>query len=356
MNKLHVSVLVPTYKRADLIGHVLEGLSNQTYPDFEVIVILKPSGDMTREIVARYKEVLNLKLIVQTKGYVTDAINLGLENADGDIIAFLDDDAIPHPNWIQNHVETYKKMSNVGGVAGNVLSATLEDAEALLVKEEASEILPNHYKPFLESIGRKIWSRPLEGLEDYLVYISKAGIVEKNYEISLRAQIYAVKSLLGMGANMSVLAQGIKGFSLPSNSWILGLAYEQYLGWHIWKQGYNLFFNPAAKVYHLAHGQTLSRNVKDIKKMCLRQVESGLLFYRLYGLETDLSNISRIAWLIFSTLVDIKKMCKNKEVERRIRIKSRLYCELIGLKLILSNKLRSKYDLLNDLRSVGGLR
>ena len=121
ISKPRISILIPTYKRGHLLSYVLKGLRNQTYKDFEVIIVLKPSGDNTEQIVKKYKRWLNIKLILQKQGYVTGALNLGLEHAEGDIIAFLDDDAIPHPDWLQNHVKIYTE-SSVGGVAGNVIS------------------------------------------------------------------------------------------------------------------------------------------------------------------------------------------------------------------------------------------
>ena len=347
-NKPRVSVLIPTYKRARLLSYVLRGLKNQTYKDFEVIIVLKPSGDNTEEIVKNYKRWLNIKLILQKQGYFVDALNLGIKNVTGDIIAFLDDDAIPFPNWLQEHIKTYANP-NIGGVAGNVIPVTLEGKERLLIKDNISEIIPN-YKPFLWKIGRKIWNKPLEGLEDHLVYISKAGTVEYNPSISSLAQHQTTKSLLGMGANMSVLSKAVENFRFP-NSWILGLTNEQFIGWHIWKKGYNLIFNPNAKVHHLIHNQTLTRNIKETKKETLRWIEHNLLFYRLYGLEQNLSKIHRITWLIFSTLVNIKKLCKDKEAQRIIGMKSTFHSELIGLKWLLSRKLGGCYSPLIDLKN-----
>lgn len=345
-NKLHASILIPTYKRAHLLDYVLRGLRDQTYNDFEVIVVLKPSGDNTEAIVREYKKWLNIKLIFQNKGYFTDALNLGLLHAQGDIIVFLDDDAIPHPDWLQNHVKSYADPS-IGGVAGDVIPAKLEGKESKPIKKKASEIIPNH-NPFLETIGSKIWNRPLEGLENYLVYISKAGAVSYNSKMSQDVWHQTTKSLLGMGANMSILSEAVKNFHF-ANSWVLGLSNEQFLGWHIWKKGYNLIFNPKAKVHHLIHGQTLSRNIINPKKETLRRTEYNLLFYRLYGLEKNLSKMHRITWLIFSNLDNIKKICIDKETHRIFRMKSTFHSELIGLKWLLSRKIGGHYSPLIDL-------
>ena len=346
--KPEVSVLIPTFKRAHLISHVFEGLRDQTCSDFEVVVVLKPSGDGTEDIVKKYKKWLKINLILQNQGFVVDALNLGFKYAQGNIIAFLDDDAIPLPDWVQKHLETYVE-SSVGGVAGNVIPATLKGGNSIPIKDKASEIISNH-KPFLDSFGRKVWNRPLEGLEDYLVYVSKAGVVEYNSDVSRLAWYQTTKSLLGMGANMSVSSRAVEDFRFPS-SWVLGLGWEQFLGWHILKKGYNLIFDPNTKVHHLIHNQTLSRNIKETKKETLRGIEYNLLFYRLYSLEQNLSKMCRITWLIFSILVDIKKICKDKEVQRIIRMKSKFHSELIGLKWLLSRKLGGCYSPLIDLKN-----
>jgi glycosyltransferase involved in cell wall biosynthesis len=290
---------------------------------------------------------MNVKLILQKQGFVTDALNLGLAHAEGNIIAFLDDDAIPFPEWLQNHVKFYTKP-NVGGVAGDVIPSILKGNKPISVKDKASEIIPD-YKPFLETIERKLWNRPLEGLEDYLVYISKAGTVAYNTNLSQKAWHQPTKSLLGMGANISVLSKAVENFRFP-RSWILGLSWEQFLGWHIWKKGFNLVFNPNAKVYHIFHDQTLTRNIREAKRDALRIIEHNLLFYQLYGLEHNLSKMHRIVWLTFSALLNIKKICKEKEIQRIIGIKSMFRSEIIGLKWLTSRKLGGRYSPFMDLK------
>ena len=154
----------------------MSALEKQTYKNFDVVVILKPSGDNTEEIIEEFKKSLRMKMIIQDTGYVIDALNLGLENVNDEITVFLDDDAIPFPDWIQNIVETYG-LPNVGGVAGCVIPAFLNERNMALVNCKVSGII-SISKPLLYAVGRTIWSCPLKGLEDYFVYISKAGFVD----------------------------------------------------------------------------------------------------------------------------------------------------------------------------------
>ncbi|MFX1537831.1 MAG: glycosyltransferase family 2 protein, partial [Promethearchaeota archaeon] len=250
MEKPELSVLIPTYKRGHMIKHVFEGLKSQTCKDFEVVVVLKPSGDGSENIIQKYRKWLNIILIIQKTGYIVDALNLGLKYVKGRIIVFLDDDAVPFPDFLQRHLEAYSQ-ANVAGVAGDVVPAKLNVRGITPINGELSEIIPRNH-PFLDRIARKVWNKPIEGLEGYLVYISKSGVVEYNCAVSHFAYYQTVKSLLGMGANMSVLSKAIEDFRFPS-SWILGLSWEQFLGWYIWKKGYNIFFTPKAKIHHIAH-------------------------------------------------------------------------------------------------------
>jgi glycosyltransferase involved in cell wall biosynthesis len=344
-----VTVLITTYKRAHLLPHVFQALEKQTNQNFDILVVVKLSGDGTETVVEKWAKRLRINMVTQTNNHVVNAISLGLKYATGDIIAFLDDDAIPFADWIQNQLENYAKP-DIGGVAGEVIPCFLEDGKVVQLNGNSSEIISN-VKPFNDRVARKLWFCPLNGLEDYLVYVSKAGMVNYNFDVAAQAYNHKTKSLLGMGANMSVLAKSLEGFNF-SDSWVLGLSYEQFLGWHIWKKGYDIVFNPNAKVYHIAHGETLSRNVTNKKSDNLRQVESRLLFYRLYGFEPGLSKMHRLTWLIFDTVTDLKKICTNKEVFRIRSLKSKFRSEIIGAKWLLSKRYGGTYRPLHDLESI----
>lgn len=344
-----VTVLITTFKRAHLLPYLFSALERQSCKSFDILAIVKPSGDGTENVIAQFQRSLNISMFIQTSGHVVDAIKIGLKHATGDIIAFLDDDAIPSSDWVQIQIENYSSP-NIGGLAGQVIPAYLNQHNIIEANEKSSEIIPKT-KPFQGSLGRELWNCPLKGLDDYLVYVSKAGIVNYNLELADQAQHQKTKTLLGMGANMSVLAKALEGLQF-SDSWVLGLSYEQFIGWHIWKKGYTIIFNPKAKVYHLSHGQTLSRNVTDKKKDALRQIEDRLLFYRLYGFEPNLSKMHRLTWLIFDAGTDLKKICINREFLRISSFRSKVHSEIIGIKWLLSRRFGGNYCPLTDLEKV----
>jgi glycosyltransferase involved in cell wall biosynthesis len=344
----YVSVLIPTYKRAHLIIHVLDALKRQIYSNFEVLIVLKPSGDGTEQILKEFEKSLKIQLIIQEKGYVTDALNLGLKHIRGEIIVFLDDDAVPNEDWLQNCVQTYVN-NKVGGVAGDVVPAKLKD-NMLYPEMGASEVIP-YPIGFFKSFRRNIVDCPLEGLENYLIYISKAGRVQSNSELSEYAKHHVTDSLLAMGANMSILAEAIKGFSFP-RTWILGLAWEQYLGWWVWKKGYRLVFNPDVVVNHIVHGSSLSRFGKNLQKETLSTVEGNLLFYRIRNNEPNVSRMYRIVWLLFTQMDNVKKICFNHETIRIAWVMGAFHSETIGLKWSISRKIGGKYAPISDLEKL----
>ena len=97
-----LSVIVPTYNRKDKIGDCLDSLINQDYPNFETIVVDDGSTDDTSKIVSNYP----VKLIKNEKNLgLWEARNIGIENSKGEIIAFLDDDALAERDWLKKLVE-----------------------------------------------------------------------------------------------------------------------------------------------------------------------------------------------------------------------------------------------------------
>ncbi len=116
-----VSVVICTYNRAKYLKRCIESLKKQTYHNFEIIVVNGPSTDETNQVLEGYREI---KVVTQEKlNGLSFARNLGIEASNGEIIAFIDDDAKADENWIKYLVEGYIDDS-VGGVGGPVFDIT----------------------------------------------------------------------------------------------------------------------------------------------------------------------------------------------------------------------------------------
>ncbi len=109
-----VSVVLPTYNRLHQLKRVLEGLEEQTYPKqkFEVVVVSDGSSDGTNEFLRLKKTPLQLTSVLQANQGVAVARNEGVAQAQGKLILFIDDDVVPVPRLISEHLRTHEAEGN----------------------------------------------------------------------------------------------------------------------------------------------------------------------------------------------------------------------------------------------------
>ena len=88
-----VSVIVPVYNTENYLSKCLDSLINQTFKDFEVIIVNDGSTDNSQEIIDKYtKKCSNFKGYIKENGGLSDARNYGIKKATGDYIALVDSD------------------------------------------------------------------------------------------------------------------------------------------------------------------------------------------------------------------------------------------------------------------------
>jgi len=78
--------------------------------------VLKPSGDGSEDVVDRFRDVLSIRLYVQERGNFTDALSIGIKESSGDIILFIDDDAVAEEKWVEKYVALFQKLEDAGGL------------------------------------------------------------------------------------------------------------------------------------------------------------------------------------------------------------------------------------------------
>jgi GT2 family glycosyltransferase len=108
-----ISVVVCSCNGARTIRECLHGLSRVRYPNFEVIVVDDGSSDRTAAIAAEF----GYRLISTRNQGLSGARNTGLRAATGEIVAYLDDDAWPDPDWLTYLAATFLRTDHaaVGG-------------------------------------------------------------------------------------------------------------------------------------------------------------------------------------------------------------------------------------------------
>ena len=97
-DRCRTSIVIATLDRADSLRTTLDALDHQHDPDFEVIVVRGPCCDHTDDVLAEFAE--RIVVLDNPVRNLSVSRNLGISAASGDIVAFLDDDAVPEPQWL----------------------------------------------------------------------------------------------------------------------------------------------------------------------------------------------------------------------------------------------------------------
>ncbi|MBT5834455.1 MAG: glycosyltransferase family 2 protein, partial [Deltaproteobacteria bacterium] len=91
-----VTVILPTWNRAEWLETAVESVLTQTFRDYELIVVDDASTDSTAEIIERYSRKIRCIILTKNRG-VSAARNAAVLKSDSEWIAFLDSDDYWHP-------------------------------------------------------------------------------------------------------------------------------------------------------------------------------------------------------------------------------------------------------------------
>ena len=91
MNNLFISVIINNYNYAQYLGQAIESVLNQTYNNFELIIVDDGSSDNSREVAESFSD-CRIRCMFKENGGQASAFNAGYEASRGDIICFLDSD------------------------------------------------------------------------------------------------------------------------------------------------------------------------------------------------------------------------------------------------------------------------
>ncbi|QIT56557.1 glycosyltransferase [Aquisalimonas sp. 2447] len=113
-----VSVVTPTYNRADYLRIAIDSVLAQTYPHFEHLVIDDGSEDSTPRLMDEYGDE-RVRYFRQENQGQSVARNVGIEQSRGDYICFLDSDNAWVPEKLQQQIEAFESYPDVGVVYGD---------------------------------------------------------------------------------------------------------------------------------------------------------------------------------------------------------------------------------------------
>ncbi len=213
--RLTVSVVIATAGRRQCLPNCIASLRRQTYRPLELVVVVGPSQDGSHDYAS---SLTDAKVTRVDRLNASFARNTGVRLASGDIIAFIDDDAIATPTWLEELVAVFEaEGSTCGGVAG------------LVVNENAP-------------------GRPIQSMNNTLSDLGET--VEWRLAPSGFNDPEGEQFIYFMGANMAVRRDAILAAGGFDESYSY-LFEDADLSVGIIKAGYRLFHHPRALVHHL---------------------------------------------------------------------------------------------------------
>ncbi len=115
-----LSVIVPNWNGARFLPDCLNSLRNQTYRNFEVLVVDNASEDESLEIVRRDFPEVRVLPLDRNYGFAA-ACNRGAEAANGDVIVLLNNDTETDPAWLEEIVKALQEHPEAGAIASKIL-------------------------------------------------------------------------------------------------------------------------------------------------------------------------------------------------------------------------------------------
>lgn len=161
MAQLAISVIINTCDRRDVLQNLLYSLNRQTYPNFEVVVVVGPTRDDTERMLA--DEFADQVCVARCPHFnLSSSRNVGLAHASGDVVAFIDDDAVPCATWLAQLAAAYidPAVAGAGGSTYNVLpeAGELQFLRGLFsVLAEQEDVRPSEKPPRKTAVPLRYW-------------------------------------------------------------------------------------------------------------------------------------------------------------------------------------------------------
>jgi cellulose synthase/poly-beta-1,6-N-acetylglucosamine synthase-like glycosyltransferase len=247
---MKITVIIPTYRRIKDLALCLNALKQQNRKADEILLVVRDIDNETKQFLDGFDtQLFPLQVVKVTAPGQVAALNSGLDSATGDIIAITDDDAIPHPDWLERVEAHFLADAKVGGVGGRdwmYLNGQLSDASN---HPGASDIVGK-----VQWFGRTIGNHHIGEGEAREVEILKGA--NMSYRKTAITDLRFDNRLLGSGAQVC----NDMGFSLAVKraEWKLiydpQVAVDHYPAQRFDENQRNQF-NPVA-VINMAHNET----------------------------------------------------------------------------------------------------
>lgn len=214
-----ITVIIPTYRRPRDLARCLEALKSQTRPAEEVLVVVRDTDAETSAFLEIFNpEPLPLRRQTVSEAGVVAAMNKGLDAATGEFIAFTDDDAAPHPDWLERIESHFLSDPRVGAVGGR---DHIRNGSQLQLGQES------------QIVGRVQWF----------------GRIVGNHHLGIGG-VREVDVLKGVNMSLRRAALGNLRFDLRMRGTGAQVHYELVLSLGLKRAGWTLIYDPLTAVDH----------------------------------------------------------------------------------------------------------
>ncbi|MBW4516854.1 MAG: glycosyltransferase [Timaviella obliquedivisa GSE-PSE-MK23-08B] len=205
-----ISAIICTHNRAQYLGAAIDSLLSQDFTEeYEVIVVDNASSDRTREVIEARLSHPRLRYVHESVLGLSVARNTGAKQALSPILAYLDDDAVASPQWLQVLHDAYQTNEKLAIAGGKV---TLLWAEGMEPPRWLSSGLAGNLGAY--------------DLGDAIVYIDRPGLTPRGLNYSVRQSF--LKQIGGFDVNL-----GRVGKNLLSNEELVMTERALELGWQV---------------------------------------------------------------------------------------------------------------------------
>lgn len=121
MTAPRITAAICTYDRYELLAKAIASLRRQTLPvtDFEILVVdNSPNHARSKEMSSAFLEIANLQWVIEKTPGLSNARNVATSLAKNPVIAFMDDDAIAAPNWLEALLAAFAEFKDEAQVVG----------------------------------------------------------------------------------------------------------------------------------------------------------------------------------------------------------------------------------------------
>jgi GT2 family glycosyltransferase len=186
-----VSAIVCTHSLDNYpnLVEAVDSLLSQTHTEMEVIVAVDGNAELYEKVSAHYGGNKAVKAVhLKENVGVSGARNAGIKAAKGDIIAFIDDDAVAEKEWIENLLSTYREY-DAAAVGGKVLPVWLGDKPDYL-PEELYWLVGITYEGFAEEKAVEVRNTFGPNMSFKREVFQKAGMFNENLGFARKGTSY----------------------------------------------------------------------------------------------------------------------------------------------------------------------